>query len=129
MEILHTAHSWVRYLVLIAGVLAIATALMAMVRPVEGDRPSRIGLAAFAGVLDLQVVLGIILLIVWPYYPMLIGHIVMMVLAAVVAHAGSVMARRRVQRSQSAAGVRLATAVLAIIMVVGGIMAIQRPLI
>jgi hypothetical protein len=123
MAILHNLHSWLRYAVLLAAVGAMATAVLAISRPAE-DRISRLGLTIFAGLLDLQVLLGIVLLVFWPYYPMLIGHIVMMVIAAVVAHAGSITARRRARP----AVIRLVTAALALILLVGGIMAIQRPI-
>lgn len=129
MSVLHEIHSWVRYLVLIGAVVAALAAIFAMVRPVDGERASRIGLTAFVGILDLQLLLGIALLVVWPFYPMLIGHIVMMVLAVVVAHGGAVLARRRAARGMPAAGFRLGTAVLALVLLVGGIMAIQRPVI
>jgi hypothetical protein len=92
----------------------------------DTTRMQRIAMAAFVGTLDLQVLLGIVLLVVWAYYPALIGHIVMMLLAAVVAHAGSVMARRR-EPARPGAPIRLAAAALALLLIVGGIMAIQRP--
>lgn len=127
-EILHTVHSMVRYLVLLAGLAAVVTAIIGWRRAAAGDDgPDRPALAAFVGLLDLQVLLGVVLLIVWPYYPMLIGHIVMMALAAVAAHGGSLMARRR-GPERSGSSVRAVAAVLALVFIVGGIMAIQRPL-
>lgn len=127
-EILHTVHSIVRYLVMLAGLAAVVTAVVSWRRGEAGDAgPDRPAMAAFVGVLDLQVLLGVVLLIVWPYYPMLIGHIVMMVLAAVAAHAGSVMARRR-GPERSGSSVRAIAAILSLVFIVGGIMAIQRPL-
>jgi hypothetical protein len=48
------------------------------------------------------------------------------VLAAAVAHGGSLLARRR-GAERSGSPVRLAAVVLALVLIVGGTMAIQRP--
>jgi hypothetical protein len=121
-------HSSIRYLVLLAAVVALVVAALGMTRAGAGrERPERISMAVFVGLLDLQVLLGLVLLVLFPFYPALIGHIVMMALAAVAAHVGSVMARRR-EPARSAAPVRLVTVVIALVLVIGGIMAIQRPL-
>jgi hypothetical protein len=127
-EFLHTLHSLIRYLVLLAAVAVLVICAMQWTRTeAAATRGQRIALAAFVGMLDLQVLLGLALLVVWVYYPALIGHIVMMVLAALVAHAGSVLARRR-EPARAGAPVRLATVLIALVLIVGGIMAIQRPL-
>jgi hypothetical protein len=124
MAELFALHSWLRYGVLLAAVVALAVALAGVAG--RGDeRAGRISMTVFVGVLDLQVLLGIVLLVLWPFYPMLIGHIAMMVLAAVAAHAGSALARRRAARAPA---IRLATAALVFVLIVGGIMAIQRPI-
>jgi hypothetical protein len=124
-ETLHVIHSMVRYLVLLAGVLTVVAALARLGSrgPAGADRTA---LTAFVAILDVQVLLGLVLLAVWPYYPMLIGHIAMMVLAAAVAHVGSRVARRR-EPARSGAPIRAAAVGLALVLVVGGIMAIQRP--
>jgi hypothetical protein len=124
-EAIHTVHWALRYLVLLAAVVAMVAAVIGLRRPDSGaQRPA---LLVFVGLLDLQVLVGLGLLLVWPYYPALIGHIAMMVLAAVVAHGGSVLARRRATTGQAAA-IRLGTVVLALILIIGGIQAIQRPI-
>jgi hypothetical protein len=125
-ETLHTVHSMMRYLVLLAGVLAAVGVALARLRSSGPAGADRTAMTAFVALLDVQVLLGLILLAVWPYYPMLIGHIAMMVLAAAVAHGGSLVARRR-EPARSGAPIRAAAAVLALVLVVGGIMAIQRP--
>jgi hypothetical protein len=51
----------------------------------------------------------------------------MMVVAAVTAHVGSIMARRRADHA-AAARVRVITIGLTLVFIVGGIMAIQRPI-
>jgi hypothetical protein len=122
-------HSSIRYLVLLAAVVALVVAALGMTRAGAGrERPERISMAVFVGLLDLQVLLGLVLLVLFPFYPALIGHIVMMVLAAGAAHGGSIVARRR-EPARPGAPVRLATVVLVVVLLVGGIMAIQRPLI
>jgi hypothetical protein len=128
-EFLHTLHWGIRYLVLLAAVAVLIICAMQWNRTEPADtRTQRIGMAAFVGLVDLQLLIGLVLLVVWAYYPALIGHIVMMVLAAGVAHAGSVVARRR-EPGRPGAPVRLASVVLALVLIVGGIMAIQRPVI
>jgi hypothetical protein len=123
-ETLHVIHSIVRYLVLLAGVITVVAGL-ARLRSRGPAGADRTALTAFVAILDVQVLLGLVLLAVWPYYPMLIGHIAMMVLAAAVAHVGSRVARRR-EPARSGAPVRAAAVGLALVLVVGGIMAIQR---
>ncbi|HSJ08062.1 MAG TPA: hypothetical protein VK936_15260 [Longimicrobiales bacterium] len=124
-DILHAIHSMVRYLVLLAGVLTVVAAV-ARLRSSGPAGADRTAMTAFVAILDVQVLLGLVLLAAWPYYPMLIGHIAMMVLAAAVAHGGSMMARRR-EPARPGAPVRAAAVGLALVLVVGGIMAIQRP--
>jgi hypothetical protein len=128
-EFMHVLHSGVRYLVLLAGVGAAISAVLYWRRvDAAATRAQRIALSVFVGLVDLQVLLGFVLLALWPYYPALIGHIVMMVVAAAVAHAGSIGARRR-EPARPGAPLRLATVAAVLLLIVGGIMAIQRPVI
>lgn len=123
--ILFHAHSGVRYLVLLAGVLSLLYSLVAMLRNRPWDRPGRILLMSFVGFLDLQVLLGIILVFVWAFYPMLWGHLVMMILAALVAHIAAGLNKRRAPEARSHLVAVLGSAG-ALILIVGGIMAIGR---
>lgn len=125
---LHGLHSGVRYLVLLAGLAALGLAFANLQRAGGLARAERTALSAFVGLLDLQVALGLLLLLFWPFYGALIGHIVMMVLAAAVAHAGSVLARRRAE-PRAASTFAIAAVIVALVLVVGGIMAIQRSII
>lgn len=127
-EILFHAHSGLRYLVLLAGMLSFAYSLVAALRNRPWDRPGRIMLAAFTGLLDLQVLLGIILVLTRAFYPALWGHITMMVLAAVAAHFASRFNRKRPPERQSHMTAALGVAG-ALILVVGGIAAIGRSII
>ncbi len=127
-DILFHAHSGLRYLALLAGVLSFGYSLVASLRSRPWDRPGRILLAAFVGLMDLQVLLGLILVFIRPFYPALWGHLVMMVLAAVVGHIASAMNRRRPPERQSQLTAALGSAG-ALILIVGGITAIGRSIV
>jgi heme A synthase len=128
-ETVFAIHSYVRYLVLLAGVGALVTAIIGWGRAGLPPRVERALAGAFIGLLDLQVVLGVLLLLTgFAFYAALIGHLVMMVLAAAAAHVASVMAGRR-EPERSGSPVRAIGFVLAFIFIVGGIMAIQRSII
>jgi hypothetical protein len=125
MNILFHAHSGLRYLVLLAGLIALGWFAygLATKRPV--DRSVRILGSSFVGLLDTQVLLGVLLLTTWPYYPALIGHIVMMVLAAGLAHALLVVNRRRANPGYLLPLIAVAGA---LVLILGGILAIGRPI-
>ena len=123
-EFLFQAHSGLRYLVLVAAAVAIVAAVVTWRR---GRGPDLVLTRVFVGVLDLQVLLGLLLLLVRPFYGQLIGHVVMMIVAAAVAHIGAVRARRRTTPA-SAAAARAITIAVTLIVIVAGIMAIQRPI-
>lgn len=126
-NILFHAHSGLRYLVLLAGVLALAYSLVSAIRGQAWDRRGRIFLSIFVGVVDLQVVTGLILVFVRAFYPMLWGHIVMMVLAAAAAHVASALNKRRPPERQSH-WLAVAGVGLAFVFIIGGIIAIGRPI-
>lgn len=123
--ILFQAHSGLRYAVLIAGLVALGVLLAGRFGRKPYGRASDIAGASFAGLLDLQVLLGIATVIVRPWYPALIGHIVLMVLALVAAH----IFRARLKRADSDAR-RYAMAQLALVvpllLILAGITAIGR---
>jgi len=123
MKMLYMAHSGIRYLVVLMALLLIAYCIIGLATKQTPGRPLRILNASFVGILDLQVLLGLCLVISGIYYPALIGHIVMMVLAVVVAHGASVMNKKRATPSFA---VPLVGALVALALVAGGIMAIGR---
>lgn len=103
-------HSWLRWLVLAAGLFAVVRALEGR----EGRGPS----AAFVGLVDLQIVVGLLLYFVWspvtpPHLhgvnvmkdPVLrfyaVEHLFAMIAAAVVLHVGSVRAKRKEGRARA----------------------------
>jgi heme A synthase len=119
------AHSGLRYLVLLAGVVALIVTALGVFGRKPYERPSRIAMAVFTGVMDLQVLLGIVMVVLGCFYPALVGHLMMMVLAAVAAHGCAVYARKQAD-GKRAHTIALAGVVLALALIVGGISAIHR---
>lgn len=74
-------HSGLRYLVLLSGVIALAFFAFAVATKRPFDKVGRIIGASYSGFLQLQLLVGVGVLVTRGYYPALIGHIVMMVLA------------------------------------------------
>lgn len=136
MKPLYMAHSGIRYLVILSAVLAIVALVLGFVTSRKGEnavspgqaKGIRIATASFVGFLDLQVLLGIVLVVLYVsdgiYYPALIGHIVMMFAAAVAGHVGSVLGKKRTGSGAYAAP--LFGVLVALALIVGGIMSIGR---
>ncbi len=125
MNGLFHAHSGLRYLILLVGAvfLVVLVAGLATKRPFS--KLHRILGAAFAGLLHVQVVVGIALVALGRYYPQLIGHMVLMVLAAGAAQALFSINRRR---PQPGLVLPLAGVVLSLGLIAAGVMAINRGL-
>lgn len=126
-DILFHAHSGLRYLVLLAGLLALAYTLTSALRGHAWNRAGRVFLAMFVGVMDLQVLMGVVLVFVRVFYPALWGHLALMILAAVAAHVALALNKRRTPERQSH-WVAAAGAGLALVLIVGGILSIGRPI-
>lgn len=124
-SILFHAHSGLRYLVLLAGLASFLYSIVAAVSGRPWDRGGRILLASFIGLLDLQVLIGLVLVFAWPFHAALWGHIILMIVAAAAAHFTSVLTRKRAPERQSHLTVALGVAG-ALILIVGGITAIGR---
>jgi hypothetical protein len=125
MAMLFYAHSGLRYLVLLAAAAALAYFLASWLRGADFDKPARILTAIYVGLLDLQVLLGVLLWLTVSSYGALYGHIVMMLAAATAGHVASVINRRREPPSWS---VGLAGVGVSLVLLIGGIMAIGRPI-
>ncbi|MGQ0562505.1 MAG: hypothetical protein ACT443_11595 [Gemmatimonadota bacterium] len=128
MNFFFQAHSGLRYLVLLAGAIVTLYALFGLLSRRPVDRGALVVLRVFAGLIDLQVLLGIITLLTRAFFPALIGHIAMMVAAAAVAHMGA----RRIRKTPEAErpyGLLLAAGLIPLLLIVGGILAIQRAVI
>jgi len=121
------AHSGLRYLVLLAGAAALVYAVVGHLTRRPYDRGMRITAASFTGLLHLQVVLGIILLFFGMFYPQLIGHIVLMLAAAVVAQVPGSIVRRRPPEERTYLP-HVVGIVSAFVLIWGGLLAIGRGL-
>jgi hypothetical protein len=126
MNFVYLAHSGTRYLVLLSGLIAIVVLLRGMLAKGPYDRAARIAASSFAGLASLQGLLGIILVILRPFYPALMGHLVMMILA--IAGVQTLTGWAKKAESDPARAYRLAVAgvVLALVLMIGGILAIGR---
>lgn len=124
MTALFYAHSGLRYLVLIAALVALIHAAVQLGRSRPPNRADRVLFAAFAGLLDLQIVLGILLAATGIFYPQLIGHILLMVLAAVTVHAASIVGRRSTDARSH--WIRISGVLVAVGLIAAGIMAAGR---
>ena len=124
MKSLYHAHSGLRYLVLLAAVVALI-ALAYALGTGRATRPARILATTFTGLLDLQIVLGIALVMGGMFPDIVIGHLIMMILAVVVAHASSIIGQRSSSERRELA-IRLTGIALALVIIVGGIMALGR---
>ncbi len=125
MTFLYHAHSGLRYLILLVAFLAILYLAFGLLTRRAWDSPARGLTAAFSGMLDLQLVFGVLLLFFRPFYPALVGHIVTMLLAIAAAHALSVAARRAAD-DRKKYGLALASVLVPLVLIVGGIMSIGR---
>ena len=121
---LYHAHSGLRYLVLLAGLLALIVFAYGLItrRPVRGASALT---ATFAGLLDLQLLLGFGLFFGGIVYDALVGHMMMMILATVAANGSAILAPRATTERQELV-MRLAGVVIALVCIVVGILAIGR---
>ena len=123
MSALFGAHSGLRYLVLLAGFAAEIVFALGLVQKTPFSKQARIVGSVFAGLLDLQILLGTILVAMGLYTPKAIGHIVMMVVATTVTHATFIR-----NRKQATPGYLLPLIGVsgAMALIIGGIFALGR---
>ena len=122
------AHSGMRFLVMLLAVMTAVYAIAGMLRKTPVDKTAMTLLRVFTVLLDVQIVLGILTLISGRFFGALIGHLIMMIAAAAVAHLGAV----RLKKAEPAArgyGLLLATSLIPLALIVGGILAIQRAIV
>ncbi len=122
------AHSGLRYLILLGGVLTVLYAAYGMVSARVYDKTIRILATSFVGTIHLQLLLGLALLLSGRVQPALTGHIFMMLFAAAAAQIPVSVMRRRPeeQKSYLPHGVG---ALAALAMIAAGILAIGRPIV
>lgn len=119
------AHSGLRYLVLLAGIAALLYFAYAGFANKGNRKTGRSIGAAFCGLLDLQIVLGLVLVATGLFYGALMGHLFMMIIAAVVAHGAMVLGRNQEDESKGNK-VRFAGVLVTLLLIVAGIMSIGR---
>ena len=123
------AHSGFRYLVLLTGTIVIAYAAYGIATKGQYGKRMRILSGIFTGVVDLTALLGLLVVIFYTnFYTQLTGHIMMMVLAVVIAHVVHGVMKRRPPEAQSFTPHLLGTLVV-LACIAAGIMAIGRPII
>ena len=122
------AHSGLRYLILLAGVLTILYATYGVASGRAYDKTIRILASSFVGTLHLQILLGVALLLSGLFSSALIGHIFMMVFAAASAQIPVSVMRRRPEENKSYLPHGVG-ALVALALIWGGVTAIGRPLV
>jgi hypothetical protein len=125
--ILVYAHSGIRYLVVLAGIAVILFALAGIVGKKPYDPRMRVLSGLFAMFMHLNILLGLALLFTRPFAPYLIGHISLMIFAAVTAQVVPSVMRRRPMEERTWLP-HLVSAVIALGLVVAGLMAIGAPI-
>jgi hypothetical protein len=121
------AHSGLRYLVLLLGLVVVAYATYGLIAKRPYDKRMRILSTAFTGTLDLQVVVGLAYLFTSTFYPQLAGHLTMMVLAVAITHIVSAVQRRR-PLEQRTYGPHVVGTLVVLAIISFGIMAIGSPI-
>lgn len=122
------AHSGFRYLVLLTGALVLGYALFGMATGRRHDTTMRALGAVFAGTMDLTILLGVGLLFSGRFYAAVGIHLVIMILAAAVAHIVPAVMKRRPPEQRSFLPYVVGTAV-ALALVVTGITMLGRPIV
>lgn len=128
MTFLLYAHSGNRYLILLAGLLTVLYGLYGWATRRPYDKKIKVLGAAFSGLLDLQILMGLLMILTGTFYPALIGHVMVMVFAAVAAHIPLAVMKRRPLEQRTFAP-HAAWAIVALVLIWGGVLAIGRPLI
>jgi predicted AlkP superfamily pyrophosphatase or phosphodiesterase len=123
MSPLFHAHSGLRFLVLLSAVVAIGICAVGLMQKKEFSKLARISCSVFIGTLHTQVLLGIIMVAMGTWYPKLMGHLVMMLLAAVLAQ---VLIIKNKKSSKPGYALPLIAIGGALLLIVGGIFAIGR---
>jgi hypothetical protein len=125
MNAIYMAHSGLRYLVLLAGFVSFALLLVGQLQGKAFGPAHRISSSAYAGLLHLQVVLGLVMVGMGRFYPALIGHIAMMLIAAVGLQFALTLNKKRATPELK---IPLIAIALSLALIAGGVMAIGRGL-
>ncbi|MBL8952027.1 MAG: hypothetical protein JNK82_14685 [Myxococcaceae bacterium] len=120
---LYQLHSGLRFVVLLVGLTLVAMCFAGLMQKAPFTKAGRIVGAVFSGLLQLQLLVGVALLTVWPWVPRNIGHIVMMVAAVGLA---MVMLRKNRKSAQPNWVRPLIGVGGALVLIAAGIVAIGR---
>jgi hypothetical protein len=105
LDFLREAHSGWRYLVILATLLVALYFIFALVSKRTAAKQERIVLAAWAGVVDMQLLLGLILLVYYlvdgRYYAQLTGHWLLGFVTVFIAHIPTLYKRLNGQPSDT----------------------------
>lgn len=123
MNALLHAHSGLRYLVLLLALVNVVVLVKGLATKSTPGKLERILGSSFAGSLHLQVLLGLSMVAMGKFYPQLIGHLVMMLAAAVLAQATLTINKKRPQPGYQLPLIGVGGA---LVLILGGIMAIGR---
>jgi hypothetical protein len=88
MQFLLTFHGEMRWLVVLAALLVVGRSILGLMRGLDFGKGDRILMSVLVGLLDLNLLLGLILLWGWPggLAPYRLEHAVTMILAVLAAH-------------------------------------------
>lgn len=125
MSALYFAHSGLRYLVLLAGTVALLVLLAGVLSGRPYGRAARISVGSFSGLIYLQILLGLSLIASGLWYPAVAVHFAFMLAAAAVATIGGGRARRTVEPRRAYAW-GLGGVIVTLLLIVLGIGAIGR---
>ncbi len=122
---LFAAHSGLRFLVLVGGLFVVLYAAVGFFGKREYSPAMARLSAVFTGLIHLQLLTGFVVLFTRPFYTAIIGHLFAMLLAAAVAQLTTSVVRRRPAEAKTY-GPHLVGAILALVFMAAGIVAIGR---
>lgn len=117
------AHSGLRYVVLLLALVNLVVLLKGLAAKATPGKLERALGSSYVGTLHLQVLLGIVMLFQGAYYPRLMGHIVLMAAATLLAQ---VMMSLNKKRPQPGHRLPLIGVVGSLLLIVGGAFAIGK---
>jgi hypothetical protein len=120
MEFVLTLHSIVRWLVVLVAVIAVVRYALVMAGKAQSSGMDRGLMAGYTGLLDLNVLLGLILIIGLGFTPPRIAHAVTNIIAVVAAHFLAQRAKK-VEDAKLKARMNLLGVVISLVIIVVGV--------
>ncbi len=125
MTALLHAHSGLRFLILLLGAVNVVVLVAGLALKKPFSKLHRILGASFVGSMHLQVLIGLALVAMGRWYPALIGHLVLMMIATFLAQLSMAVNKKRPTPGLQ---LPLAGVVVSLLCIFGGVMAIGRGL-